>query len=43
MDDAWGCGRSELHSDEGPPIGSVAAEPWPEAELALAAWLLRWN
>ena len=22
--------RSELHSDEGPPIGEVAAEPWAE-------------
>jgi hypothetical protein len=34
--------RSQLYSDEGPPIGEVAA-PWPEAALVVAAWLLRWD
>jgi hypothetical protein len=42
MEHACGIDRSQLFSDEG-PIGSVAAEPRPEAALAVAAWLLRWN
>jgi hypothetical protein len=35
--------RSQLHSDEGPPIGDVATEPWAEAASEIAAWVLRWN
>jgi hypothetical protein len=30
---------SQLHSDESPPIGAVAADP--RAEVPLRAWLLR--
>jgi hypothetical protein len=40
---ACGFDRSELYSDEGPPIGAAAVEPWAEAALALRAWLLRRN
>jgi hypothetical protein len=31
MEHACGFDRSELYSDEGPPIGEVAAEAWAEA------------
>jgi hypothetical protein len=41
MEHASGFDRSRLHSDEGPPNGTVAAEPGPEAASALAVWLLR--
>ncbi len=39
-----GCGfdRSQLHSDEGPPIGQVGS-PSPCFVADLATWLLRWN
>lgn len=43
MEHACGIDRSELYSDEGPPIGAVDAEPWPGVAFTLAAWLLRWN
>jgi hypothetical protein len=40
---ACGFDRSELHSDEGPPIGEVSATPWDELALEIAVWVLRWN
>jgi hypothetical protein len=43
MEHACGIDRSQLFSDEAPPIGAVAAEPWAEVVRSLAAWLLRWN
>jgi len=42
MEHAFGFDRSQLYSDEAPPIGGVVADAWPDA-LAIAAWLLRWN
>jgi hypothetical protein len=35
--------RSQLFSDEGPPIGGVATDLWPEAAWILSGWLVRWN
>jgi hypothetical protein len=43
VEHACGIDRSQLFSDEAPPIGAVAAEHWPEQASVLAAWLLRWN
>ena len=43
MEQACGIDRGQLFSDEGPPIGAVAEEPWSERATALVAWLLRWN
>jgi hypothetical protein len=40
---ACGFDRSQLYSDEGPPIGAVAVEPWAEVAWVLQAWLLRRN
>jgi hypothetical protein len=40
---ACGFDRSQLYSDEGPPIGAVASEPWVEQDLETVAWMLRWN
>jgi hypothetical protein len=37
MEHASGFDRSQLYSDEGPPIGIVAAEPWPTAASILIA------
>lgn len=42
-DRVCGIDRSQLYSDEGPPIGAVVAEPWPEAGRVLLRWLLRWS
>jgi hypothetical protein len=35
---ACGFDPSQLYSDEGPPIGKVAAELWTEAALVVAVW-----
>jgi hypothetical protein len=43
MEHACGFDRSQLHSDEAPPIGDVAADPWVEQALETVIWLLRWN
>ena len=43
MEHPCGFDRSQLDSDEGPPIGVVATEPWGEAAFGIAAWVLRWN
>jgi hypothetical protein len=43
LERACGFDRSELYSDEGPPIGEVATEFWPGAAFEIAAWVLRWN
>jgi hypothetical protein len=40
---ACGFDRSQLHSDEGPPIGAVSAEPWAEEAFETVLWILRWN
>lgn len=40
---ASGFDRSQLYSDEGPPIGAVATEPWAEAASEIAAWVVRWS
>ena len=37
------CDRSQLYSDEAPPIGEVAAGFWAEMAPAMAARVLRWN
>jgi hypothetical protein len=42
MEHACGFDRS-LDSDEGPPIGEVAAESRVEGLFEIAAWVLRWN
>jgi hypothetical protein len=33
--------RSQLYSDEGPPIGTVDTEPWARVALVLVSQLLR--
>jgi hypothetical protein len=40
-----GCGfdRSQLCSDEAPPIGNVSFESWTEVAFPVIARLLRWN
>jgi hypothetical protein len=43
MEHVCGFDRSQLYSDEGPPIGEIGREPWPEAALQVVVWLLRWN
>ena len=43
MEHACGFDRSQLFSDEGPPIGEVAPEAWTEAASEIAAWVLKWN
>jgi hypothetical protein len=40
---ACGFDRSELYSDERPPVGKVGAEPWAEMAFNVEAWMLRWN
>ena len=35
--------RSDLHSDEGPPLGRVFTAHWPLLRTEIQAWLLRWN
>jgi hypothetical protein len=42
MDFLYGCDRSDLYSDEGPPIGEVGSAS-PAFIKALRWWLLRWN
>jgi hypothetical protein len=42
MEHACGFDRSELYSDEGPPIGAVAIESWAETSSEITAWVLRW-
>jgi hypothetical protein len=43
MEHACGFDRSQLYSDEGPPIGEVATEPWGELASEIVAWVVRWN
>jgi hypothetical protein len=43
MERACGFDRSQLYSDEGPPIGAVAIEPWVELDPEMVAWVIRWN
>jgi len=43
MEHASGFDRSQLYSDEGPPIGDVDEEPWTEAASEVGVWVLRWN
>jgi hypothetical protein len=40
---ACGFDRSQLYSDEGPPIGAAAAGPWAYVASQTADWVLRWN
>jgi hypothetical protein len=35
--------RSQLYSDEAPPIGSIGIESWTEVAFPVIVWLLRWN
>ncbi len=35
--------RSDVHSDEGPPLGRVFTAHWRLLRTELQAWLLRWN
>jgi hypothetical protein len=41
MEQACGFDRSELYSDEGPPIGMVAAELWAEVAFGIVARVLK--
>lgn len=41
MEHACGFDRSQLYGDEGPPIGAVDSESWPEVASEIAAWMLR--
>jgi hypothetical protein len=43
LEHACGLDRSQLYSDEGPPIGAVSSKPWVEQELETVARMLRWN
>jgi hypothetical protein len=43
MEQACGFDRSQLFSDEGPPIGEVTTKPWAEEALETVVWVLRWN
>jgi hypothetical protein len=43
MESNCGFDRSQLHSDEAPPIGVVDAEGWTEVAAAVTTWVLRWN
>ncbi len=43
MEHACGFDRSQLHSDEGAPIGEVATEPWAEAASEIAVLMVRWS
>jgi hypothetical protein len=43
MEHVRGLDRSQLYSDEGPPIGGVAEEPWADVDFETVVWLLRWN
>jgi hypothetical protein len=43
MEHACGFDRSQLYSDEGPPIGEVAADSWVDAAYEVEGWVLRWN
>jgi hypothetical protein len=43
MEHACGFKQSQLHSDEGPPIGAVDTEAWFEEVSETVAWMLRWN
>jgi hypothetical protein len=38
-----GFGRSQLYSDEAPPIGSIGIESWTGVAFPVIVWLLRWN
>jgi len=43
MERQCGFDRSQLDSDEGPPIGAVGTEEWGEAAFEIAAWVLKLN
>jgi hypothetical protein len=43
MEHACGFDRSQLQSDEGPPIGAMGAEPLTLVAFRLKTSLLRWN
>jgi hypothetical protein len=43
MEHACGFDRSQLYSDEGPPIGAVSTERWAEMTSEIAARLIRWD
>ena len=43
MEYECGFDRSQLYSDEAPPIRALATEPWVEVTSELASWVLRWN
>ncbi len=32
-------GRSQIYSDDGPPIGGAATQPWAEAAFEIEAWV----
>jgi hypothetical protein len=38
-----GFGRSQLYSDEAPPIGSIGIESWTGVAFPVIVLLLRWN
>ena len=40
---AFGVDRTELYSDEGPPIGEVAAKPWAVVAFEIVMAVLTWN
>jgi hypothetical protein len=43
MEHACGFDRSQLFSDEGPPIGNVATELWAEMAPEIEAWVIKFN
>lgn len=43
MEHVCGFDRSQLYSDEGPPLADVGAQRWAETALEIAGWVLRWN
>ena len=43
MEYECGSDRSQLYSDEAPPIGDINMEPWAETCSEIAVWVLRWN
>jgi hypothetical protein len=43
MEHACDFDRSQLYSDEGPPIGEVTAVPWVDVASEISARVLRWG
>jgi hypothetical protein len=43
MERACGFDRSDLYSDEGPPIGEVSSDAWTLLSKPIADWVLRWD